>query len=541
MFQAVAVKQVMAAVVLVAAWVARAWAVPCPGPAAVAIHADNGSAAAEVTLEVEGEMLPDAAPCDGDGATSYATTLGVPGSRGRALRRDRGPAPRGRGCIGCASRFRARMPQVQRKRSVLLAAPGVPNVVSWTVYPLTVVVHQATDAALADRARRRHGLHDGQSRGSRAGDVRPGGLPGRGRADRDPLRLHAAQPDRRHLPPRATYAPTAAGRPTALAGSNVVVDGLDRLGRSRRRRGADRQVRAIGLPDHRRGQRAARPRAARQREGRAARRGRHRRVRRPGARRQPCRAVHRPGADQGDAITVANQAGAPGGAGNDTVIVASEVTGAEGKGVKVTTGAHLALVDSCVHDNANGGVQALGGTVSAVRNVVQLNHGGAAPHGLLAGVPQEAGPANVLVTDGNVVRFSGGRGISVVNAATATLRARRGQREPGGGRARRDGAAPASWPRRTCAAQRCRATTSRIDVAASPPTCAGWRRLRDRRGLRSGGSCRVAPPTGLGAVVGACDGCSPPVARSRAGRARRRPQRVHAQRQPAPGLAAAST
>ena len=82
MFQAVAVKQVMAAVVLVAVWVARAWAVPCPGPAGVAIHADNGSAAAEITLVVEGEMLPDAAPCEGEGATSYATTLVCRGAGG---------------------------------------------------------------------------------------------------------------------------------------------------------------------------------------------------------------------------------------------------------------------------------------------------------------------------------------------------------------------------------------------------------------------------------------------------------------------------
>ena len=39
-------------------------------------------------------------------------------------------------------------PQLQRKRSMLLAASGVPNVVSWTIYPLTVVVDQPTDFAL---------------------------------------------------------------------------------------------------------------------------------------------------------------------------------------------------------------------------------------------------------------------------------------------------------------------------------------------------------------------------------------------------------
>src|SRR5262249_3580311 len=40
---------------------------------------------------------------------------------------------------------------------------------------------------------------------------------------------------------------------------------------------------------------------------------------------------------------------------------------------------------------------------------------GPAQNGFLVGVPDEVGDANSMTTDGNVVRFSGARGISVVN------------------------------------------------------------------------------------------------------------------------------
>ena len=215
------------------------------------------------------------------------------------------------------------------------------------------------------------------------------------------------------------------------------------------------------------------------------------------------------GPTQGDAITVANQAGAPGGAGNDNVIVASEVTGAEGKGVKVTAGAHLALVDSCLHDNANGGVQVLGGTASALRNIVQLNHGGAAPHGLLAGVPQEAGPANVLVTDGNVVRFSGGRGVSIVNAATATLRHDVISENQVVG-VRVETALPGVVAQANVRGANLSCNYKVVDPVT--PTCAGTPVTCEKDAdCGPGVQCRPVPPAGLGAVVGACDGCTLPL------------------------------
>jgi hypothetical protein len=83
---------------------------------------------------------------------------------------------------------------------------------------------------------------------------------------------------------------------------------------------------------------------------------------------------------------------------------------------------HVRIVDSCVHDNSDGGIQATnGGTVTAERNVVQLNRPGSSQNGLLVGVPDQTAPLNTMVTDGNVVRFSGARGISVVNAAAGTF------------------------------------------------------------------------------------------------------------------------
>jgi len=62
-----------------------------------------------------------------------------------------------------------------------------------------------------------------------------------------------------------------------------------------------------------------------------------------------------------------------------------------------------------------------------MRNVIQLNRlgrldgQGDAENGLGVGVPDPTAPLDTMVTDGNVVRFSGARGISVVNAATGTF------------------------------------------------------------------------------------------------------------------------
>ena len=97
---------------------------------------------------------------------------------------------------------------------------------------------------------------------------------------------------------------------------------------------------------------------------------------------------------RGDALSVGDDAGTPGGADHDAVIVDSEITGAQDKGMKVVGGGHATVQTSCIHDNMNGGIQATeGGNVTAIRNVVQLNRLGPSQNGLLVGVPDEIGDA----------------------------------------------------------------------------------------------------------------------------------------------------
>jgi hypothetical protein len=88
----------------------------------------------------------------------------------------------------------------------------------------------------------------------------------------------------------------------------------------------------------------------------------------------------------------------------------------------VVEGGIVRVERSCLRDNRRGGIQVTnGGTAIAVENVVQHNIGEAPEHGLLVGVPADTLP-NALTTRGNVVRFNGARGISVVNNAQAVLR-----------------------------------------------------------------------------------------------------------------------
>ena len=140
----------------------------------------------------------------------------------------------------------------------------------------------------------------------------------------------------------------------------------------------------------------------------------------------------------GDAISVDNGAGVADqqGAG-DNVISASRITGAVDRGMKVDFGAFATIERSCVHDNASGGIQStLGGHLVATENVIQRNRGGQGQNGItVIDSCSTAGCAvcpaddpecvshrrSTLATQGNVVRFSGGRGISVRDDAHATL------------------------------------------------------------------------------------------------------------------------
>jgi hypothetical protein len=103
----------------------------------------------------------------------------------------------------------------------------------------------------------------------------------------------------------------------------------------------------------------------------------------------------------------------------------SRITGAQDKGLKANAGS-VTIQNSCVHGNHNGGIQStLGGNVNAEGNVVQDNAGGQGQNGLTAidqcradnlGCTHEL--RSNLATLGNIVRFSGTRGISVAANAS---------------------------------------------------------------------------------------------------------------------------
>jgi hypothetical protein len=112
------------------------------------------------------------------------------------------------------------------------------------------------------------------------------------------------------------------------------------------------------------------------------------------------------------------------GLGGENVVFGCEVMGAFDKGIKISNGAFARVERSSLHDNADGGLQAtLGGSVLAVENVAENNHGTASANGLAANGP-EGGvpPAAVLETQGNLVRGNALRGISVRSLSEAVVR-----------------------------------------------------------------------------------------------------------------------
>lgn len=121
-----------------------------------------------------------------------------------------------------------------------------------------------------------------------------------------------------------------------------------------------------------------------------------------------------------DGIALRNNAGTLG----ENVVRECEVIGAFDKGIKVSEGA-VGHIERChLHDNADGGLQVtLGGTATAVANVVEDNDGTNSASGIAANGPQgNTPPAARLGTRGNIVRRNALRGISVRSLSVATLR-----------------------------------------------------------------------------------------------------------------------
>src|SRR5262245_15943797 len=351
----------------------------------------------------------------------------LPGRRRRSVRARRRPASWRVGASGTGAGGRVRGAGVEPAQHRAGRPPPGTNTVSWTVYPRTFVVHQAdgdTFRGVLDDA----AAFTAAAPGTRAlVTFDPNVFQG---ADHPHTILLQSTPRTKtgDVCPDDVHCPDGRSTSYCLTGSGLVVDALDVLARPGgvilsvnlctrsvlRVTGSDNVLRGLELQGSMKtAQDTALDTIAF--SGRGAQRNRI----------EHC-IVHGP--TNGDAVSVESTVGTPAGSGNDNVVADSEITGAEDRGIKVTTGAYASIVNSCIHDNRNGGIQATdGGNVTAVRNVIQLNRFGKlngqgdAENGLGVGVPDPRAPLDTMATDGNVVRFSGARGISVVNAASGSF------------------------------------------------------------------------------------------------------------------------
>jgi hypothetical protein len=410
---------------------APSFAATCPGTATIALAMDNQSSDPVVSLELEGELLDADATCTGAGATTYTRTVECSGTGVTRCGQIEGLRPG-----AWVHRLRVHVsespsPQVQHQRTVVLASgTGVSNLVEWTVYERSYLVtaiqfdetfgRDALSQMLAASA-----YTSGHPERRAFVGFDPDAFPGAHDPKVVNVWFEPAGPGTGNKCISVPVCPDGRASAFCFTGSRVVVDALDRLGRRgavalrtgtcrrslMRVYGSDNVLRGLEL----RGSEYA------------------------DANPIPLDTIAFTGGDaqgnlldqsvvvgptRGDGISV------EAGAGEDVpnVVRATEVRGAEDKGIKVRDLAAARVENSCVHDNQSGGIQiADGGSVTAVRNVVQRNSktsagSGFAEHGLLVGVPERLGLRSFLTTDGNVVRFQGARGISVVNSATATLR-----------------------------------------------------------------------------------------------------------------------
>jgi len=384
------------------------------------VVAENLSSDHAVTLHVEGQLLDPAATCDGGGANSYTATLDCPGAGVVRCGRVDGLRPG-----AWVHRVRAQVAgseeQAQSQRSTVLAGPPPgTNTVSWTVYPRTFVVHQAdgdTFRGVLDDA----AAFTAAAPGTRAlVTFDPNVFQG---ADHPQTILLQSTPRTKtgDVCPDDVHCPDGRSTSYCLTGSGLVVDALDVLARPGgvilsvnlctrsvlRVTGSDNVLRGLELQGSMKtAQDTALDTIAF--SGRGAQRNRI----------EHC-IVHGP--TNGDAVSVESTAGTPAGSGNDNVVADSEITGAEDRGIKVTTGAYASIVNSCIHDNRNGCIQATdGGNVTAVRNVIQLNRFGKlngqgdAENGLGVGVPDPTAPLDRRRRDlpehsAGPDRLSGGR------------------------------------------------------------------------------------------------------------------------------------
>src|SRR5262249_13207548 len=121
---------------------ARADAPPCPGPATITVQAENASADETVSLQVDGELLDEDATCAAAGTASYSATVTCTG-HGTVRCGQVGGLQPGAWVHRVRLQVTGSDEQRQSERAVVLAsAPGVSNVVGWTIFPRTFVVRE---------------------------------------------------------------------------------------------------------------------------------------------------------------------------------------------------------------------------------------------------------------------------------------------------------------------------------------------------------------------------------------------------------------
>ena len=487
----------------------------CPSSASVVVVVNNLSADASVTLDVAGELRDPTRTCDGAGATSYATTLVCSGTGTVRCGTITGLRP-GAWINRVTLTVVGSAPQAQAQQAVVIAGPAasVSNVLTWTVYPATFVVQTATESdfrAQLDAAQAYTATHAGPALITFSRAAFPG----------------ANAPQTIDLGERSVC--PADGRLAAicLTGAHVIIDALDDAAEAGavvlsvgsralallRIYGSDDVLRGLvlngstvaGLPTQADTVAFVGAGALRDRLERSI--------------------VHGP--TNGDA-TSAQAGGGPLVAAADANLVDQcELTGAEDRGLKVTTGAHVLVRESCIHDNHNGGIQStLGGHVVALENLIQRNVPGPSDNGLSAGTAGDSGERSTLAASGNIVRFSGNRGVSVVDNADAVLSDDYVADNQFAG-ARIETlvvGAPAATAMVTGVTLACNGQSG-ISGACTPAPGAGplfCTADADCCGTSAGCCvldtgcadpvrCAAATPLGFGAVVDACAGCAPPV------------------------------
>jgi hypothetical protein len=399
---------------------AAAAAPSCPAEAVVAVRVVNHSADDVLVLQLEGELLDEAATCAGSGDTRYESVVTCVG-KGRVDCGRIGHLRPGAWANRVRVTVRGSAEQAQAQQAIFLGEtqPAVSNVLIWTVYSRTFVVSEATQQALRTQ-------------------IDAAGLCSRSDPTCHPLvRFDRGTFPGAHAPVRIPMSvPDCRTQCTGIRmeGSGIVVDALDGKGEPGgvllsagaegqsvlRILGSGNVIRGLVLEGSRRVGEPATP-GGRPPQWDTLRfdvgQANNNRVERSVV----------VGPAEGDAVS--GQFGAGQEAPN--VIETTEILGAHDKGVKVTTGARLEIRRSCVHDNEDGGVQStLGGDVVAVENIVQHNVPGQAQNGLSAGgVPDDPDDMGLLSTQrsllrtfGNIVRYAGARGLSVVDNAQGDFR-----------------------------------------------------------------------------------------------------------------------